>query len=157
MPLAIFHRLHPEVLIHREVGELDSTDARDDISDGPLVSKDAKKFEAGGTGPKAISDGERGFDAIIQYKKFRLKKIGMVGRMEEKDFVEIKRFITTVPVEPPLIGFFFGRINPIPLLRFSVQIRFCLDQLVQLLIGWKSTRLEIRFRDHDGFCETWNI
>ena len=104
------------------MGKLDGPDARNHVFNRPLTPKDIKEFKAGGTYMKAIRDGIRNHLPIQVNKEFRIKKIGMVGRMAQEDLVKIERFLSLLTLKPSLIKIPFKRIRLIPFRRFPLLI-----------------------------------
>ena len=74
----------------------------------------------------------------------------MICALGKKDSFKIEGFSAPVSAEPPPIGVFLDGIDLLPFIRFSVLILFRVDQLADLVNGWKPVRTEIRFHDLCG-------
>ena len=80
----------------------------------------------------AIRDGIRDHHPIQVDKEFRIKKIGMVGRMVQEDLFKIEGFLSLLTLKPSPIKIIFQRIRLIPFRRFPLLILLGSDQLKDL-------------------------
>ena len=139
------------------MGKLDGPDAGNHVFNRPLTSKDIKEFKARGTHMDTIGDGIGNHRPIQVGKEFRIKKIGMVGRMAPEDLVEIERLLSLLTLKPSLIKIFFKRIRLIPFRRFPLLILFGLDQLRDLVWSWEPIRHKVRSRNNDRALQVRHV
>ena len=69
---------HFKIVIHGQMGELNSTNTGDDILQRPLISKNIEEFQTGRTNVDAITHGIRDFPPIHVDEKCGIDKVGMV-------------------------------------------------------------------------------
>ena len=139
------------------MGKLDGPDAGNHVFNRPLISKDIKKFKARGTHMNAVRDGIGDHRPIQVGKEFRIKKIGMVGRVAPEGFFKFKRFLSLLTLKPSLIKIFFKRIRLIPFRRFSLLILLGSDQLRDLVRIREPIRHKVRSHNNDRALQVRNV
>jgi len=139
------------------MGKLDGPDAGNHVFNRPLTSKDIKEFKARGTHMNAIRDGIGDHRPIQVDKEFRIKKIGMVGRMAPEDFFKIEGFLSLLTLKPSLIKIPFKRIRLIPFRRFPLLILLGSDQLRDLAWIWEPVRHKVRPHNNDRALQVRNV
>jgi hypothetical protein len=105
---------YSKIIVRGKFGKLNSTHAGNHILHRPLAPQNIEKLQARGTDMGTVCYRIRGLPAAEVYEKLGIDKVGMVGRMAQKNLLKIERFVDLVTFEPSLVKILFKRMRSIP-------------------------------------------